>query len=171
MSAEAFKVSAIEFCQWVEIPVQGSGNDELLRLRLLLANLLNLAPTLDAAKKNFEAEEPDVPDDRWEWVKAKIKVLPLRYYQMMFDPCDFEVKEPCTGDLADDIADIYRDLKAGLMMAESDGLEASTSHWWTLQSHWLAHAIWAFAAVEQYRIANCIYFEQTDLNSRTLTQS
>ena len=37
-----------------------------------------------------------------------------RFYWEIFDPIEYPPAEPVCGDIADDLADIYRDLKAGL---------------------------------------------------------
>jgi hypothetical protein len=56
------------------------------------------------------------------------------------------------GTLADDLADIYRDLAEGLSNAEQGHMEDACFDWaQSYQSHWARHAVNALGAIEIYR--------------------
>lgn len=69
-------------------------------------------------------------------------------YSVMFDPYEFD-SAPVTGSLADDAADVYRDLKGGLtVIAEGGALENAVSEWrFGFDHHWGRHAADALHAL------------------------
>ena len=75
-------------------------------------------------------------------------------YSQVFDPT--EDKEAIPGSLADDIADIYGDLKEGLVRSETQQAQPEDIIWsWRLlfYSHWGKHAIDALLAIH-FRLQN-----------------
>jgi Domain of unknown function (DUF5063) len=77
-----------------------------------------------------------------------------RWYWAYFDPTAPPTSElgPVEGDLADDLADIYRDIKGGLLAWEAgeDRWVAGAVYDWKwpgLQSHWGVHAVGALRAL------------------------
>ena len=71
----------------------------------------------------------------------------LDFYNVVFDPYDLDA-QPVTGSLADDIADIYRDLQDGFA-ALGDG-ETANAYWeWKFgfDCHWGRHAAEAIYAL------------------------
>lgn len=71
---------------------------------------------------------------------------------MVFDPSDHEDHEPVFASLADDLADIYRDLQCGLMYwAEQRRDEAVFQwrmHYW---HHWGAHLVDAIRCIHYWQ--------------------
>lgn len=80
-------------------------------------------------------------------VKARASNLPLRYYSEIFNNLVVPAEEPVTGDLADDLADIYCDIVPGLALYRSGRHEEAADHWrfWFAQ-HWGEHATSALRA-------------------------
>lgn len=75
-------------------------------------------------------------------------------YHQVFDPT--EDNEAIFGSLADDIADIYRDLKEGLVLSEMHQARPEDIIWhWRLlfYSHWGKHAMDALLAIH-FRLQN-----------------
>ena len=69
-------------------------------------------------------------------------------YQMVFNP--LEDDESIQGSLADDLADVYRDLKDGLIQLEADPASTDDVVWkwrFLFQSHWGHHAVAALNAI------------------------
>ena len=58
---------------------------------------------------------------------------------------------PVAGSLSDDLADIWRDLKLGLLAMESDAADRSADiawHWrFSFESHWAQHAAGAIGGL------------------------
>jgi len=68
----------------------------------------------------------------------------------MFDPFDQGECKPVTGSLSDGLADIYFDVKEGLMRIPADGEVPAHVIWaWAfgLEIHWGKHAVEAIAAL------------------------
>ncbi|GHN00329.1 hypothetical protein WSM22_18180 [Cytophagales bacterium WSM2-2] len=76
-----------------------------------------------------------------------------RYYWHTFDPYDHIDNQPVCGDLADDLLDIYKDLKRGLLKYDLPGIESKEHALWEMQflfkNHWGAHCINAMRAVHE----------------------
>lgn len=100
---------------------------------------------------------PDVPDiydlavKEWSSVYSLVsnQLKSQRFYWHYFeptDPVDEPAKECSMGDLADDLADIYRDVKPGLNIwgSEHDEFLPSALFDWShvlLETHWGIHAV------------------------------
>jgi hypothetical protein len=70
---------------------------------------------------------------------------------VVFSPCDIEDDDPVTGDVHDDLADIYADLWHGLQALDrGDGVYA-VRHWReSYFQHWGHHASSAIYAIDEY---------------------
>ena len=72
------------------------------------------------------------------------------YYEKVFDPFDPKDCEPVTISLAEDLADIYYDLREGLLRVPEHGPVPAKAIWqWVfgLKNHWGRHAVGAIAAM------------------------
>lgn len=123
----------------------------------LFGRLQQLLPALYSSALNMpEADPTDEPDidrlshEQWNelFKRIKAKVGGWAYYQEMFDPYDFSELSPVVGDLADDLADIYRDLVEGVDLWNL-GRHADAIWTWksNFQSHWGEHALGALRAI------------------------
>ena len=79
------------------------------------------------------------------------KLGDIDFYSVVFDPYDFDTT-PVTGSLADDLADIYRDLQDGFA-ALRNGETANALWQWKFgfDSHWGKHAVEAMYALYNVR--------------------
>jgi hypothetical protein len=69
-------------------------------------------------------------------------------YRAIFDPYETASEAPVTGSLADDLADIYGDLRRGLERWEARDLEEATYEWrFGFEFHWGRHAASALNAI------------------------
>ena len=60
-------------------------------------------------------------------------------YRVVFDPHSDE--EPCAGSLADDLGDIYRDVRRGLDLFDREAPADAAWEWrFAYETHWGAHA-------------------------------
>jgi hypothetical protein len=105
---------------------------------------------------NDASEKFHVGEHDWKQIFEHVsRALPQRYYWMYFDPMakTESVQEAVMGDLADDLADIYRDLKSGLNVWENQkGNQIIEIVWnwkFLFQAHWGQHAIDAMRALHQ----------------------
>lgn len=75
----------------------------------------------------------------------------------MFYPAKLFEEEPLTGDLADDLADVYRDLKPGLVLYEGGHIDEAVWHWnFHFNIHWGRHAAEALYAMHAFATDNDI---------------
>jgi hypothetical protein len=133
-----FEEAAAEYCAWAAASPSGPAS-EAATARRLLAELYHLALRLPNAGVRTDAGE-DVPDAEWKEVYRRFAALPFNYYSSV-DPLTVPAVETMTGDLADDLADIWRDLVVGLhLFTGGRALEAYSAWRWRFDAHWGQHA-------------------------------
>jgi hypothetical protein len=138
-ATDRFAELARDYCQWAEGPV-ASPEIEAKTASRHLARLCSAALDLPATVDWSLAPE-GVSQDQWRVVFTRFGALPVNYYSVCFDPTKVPSEEPVVGDLADDLADIWRDLKGGLMLQEAGNPDAAATHWHqTFSVHWGRHA-------------------------------
>jgi hypothetical protein len=101
---------------------------------------------------------PDVErisDTEWQRAVEAARRLPFDFYGMVFDPTAMPPEDPVVGSIADDLADIYRDVVTGLR-AHQQGDKAGAVWEWSfgLHSHWGAHATAAIFALHWWLRSN-----------------
>jgi uncharacterized protein DUF5063 len=93
-----------------------------------------------------------------EW-SALFKALgehlgPYALYWDVYDPTKLEPDDPVAGSLADDLADIYRDLQDGLRDWGHQDVDRRRNALWqwrfSFESHWGAHAVDAIRAIHWF---------------------
>jgi hypothetical protein len=114
-----------------------------------LAALFAAALALPAADREGDISER-ISDDEWKRVFEACRRLPVTYYGAIFDPLKLPPEPPSVGDVADDLADIYRDVVSGLR-AFRQGEPGAVWHWrFTFWEHWGRHAVSAMAALRAW---------------------
>ena len=156
---------AEQFCELVEAS-EGIGREELLhRMHTLLPRLYAQALLLpndpegeDVAEEDDDSDEPlnHAPDpdrsshEAWQHLYKSLgeKLGSTDFYAEIFDPYHDPPEEAVMGSLADDFADIYRDLKAGLLKWSRGERDAAVWHWrFDFEAHWGEHASGALRAI------------------------
>lgn len=67
---------------------------------------------------------------------------PLQYYATVLDPLELAAPELATGDLFDDLTDVYCDIKRDLLLHEAGHVGAAIWSWrFGLRAHWGAHLL------------------------------
>ena len=134
------------FCDWCEAPALSAPADVWASLWLARLHAAALAlPKVDAENENGLPPLPEAPAAR---AKANLAVFNGFYYREFFDPNPSLEEEPCMGDVGDDLADIYKDVRAGLVLYESGEQNDALWHWSFLhQTHWGRHAVGALFAL------------------------
>lgn len=148
-SIHEFSVAAREYCKFIEEDETTKSQDYVLRCLQLLLTLhlrgLKL-PGLGTGKS-----ENGIGLEQWQVIRARIASrLDRDAYSMIFEPFD-ESPAPLLGSLSDDLADIWKDLKEGLLqfdLGTTSGIENAVWMWrFGLEYHWgtrhSAHAIGA----------------------------
>lgn len=163
-----FAEIASRFCSVVDSASTIERADVLLQIYRILPKLIDEAISLPdlLLSENDEPIGDSVPPISRANVRRSVQEWGQLYnslkeklgdwdgYRQVFDPT--EDKEAVTGSLADDIADIYRDLKEGLVHGEAHDTEPGDIIWnWRLlfYSHWGKHAIDALLVIH-FRLQN-----------------
>jgi hypothetical protein len=158
--ASRFDVIARQFCAVVDSALSMDRAELLARIYPILPKLIDEAIGLpDVALSesatvhvNVSRKEQEERGRRYNLLKEKLGDWDL--YHQVFDPT--EDNEAIFGTLADDIADIYSDLKEGLALNEMPSIPPEDVIWgWRLSfySHWGKHAMDALLTIH-FRLQN-----------------
>lgn len=149
-SVEQFAAEVEDFAQWANAGGDSGAkavHDGLVRLTRLYIAALEM-PTRQPTTDEPDLEHLNVSDDEWKAVLAHAARLGFDFYGSIFDPIPVPPQEPCVGSLADDIADIYRDVVTGLRMHRAGHSQEALHHWGFLfLHHWGNHATGAIRAM------------------------
>ncbi len=133
-----FAVTAEHYCAWAEHAPKSADGEVESAIRLLL----------DLMKRVIElpASDPDDEDlvrpthEQWSVVFRRFATLPFQYYATN-DPLDIEVESAGVGDLHDDLADVWRDVRTGLDAYKAGRVDSASWQWsFSFRSHWGEHA-------------------------------
>lgn len=149
--------TARSFCLFIETESSLSENDFLLitqqHLLTLYASVTQLPSFEMQNDKDFDAELTE------ERVRVVLKFIsdrvPFTYYWTVLNPVDSnKLAEVGTGDLVDDLVDIYKDIKRGLLIFDEDDLGAKENAIWKFkfdfEFHWGEHCVEALYAIHHY---------------------
>lgn len=128
------------YCSWCEGDSLGPEPDTQAAgwLARLYAAALAL-PSRDAENSNGLPDLLQPQADR-----AKANLLPFLgwYYREYFDPHPTLTDESCMGDVGDDLLEIYRDVRRGLIAFDNGEVGDAAWHWSFLhRMHWGRHAV------------------------------
>ena len=144
-----FSLVAAEFCNIVDSTSDLDRVELLSRLYVILPRLIyqgTVLPALSVSDNDTGKEIGQTRMKEAEWgrlyERLKKKLEDWNLYWQVFDPT--KDSEAIRGSLADDIADIYRDVKEGLYLHDLDSaLQQDAIFRWRVlyYSHWGQHAI------------------------------
>lgn len=122
---------------------------ECLILLLRLYEGAMLLPDIEAS----EEAPPRIDHETWKVMFDAIAArMPGRdFYWTVFEPVELDPPNPVVGSLADDIADIWGDLKPGLVLIDTGGPNCRSAAVWDwrfgFNSHWGRHAVEAITVL------------------------
>jgi hypothetical protein len=150
-----FREVADQFCFLVDSARNMNRGDLALKIYQLLPSLIGEAiglPDLESSEYGNHAERKKARMSQEHWSELysllKEKFGDWNLYSQVFDPT--KDREAIRGSLADDIADIYRDLKEGLILHDSNLAPPNEILWnWRslFYSHWGPHAMDALRTI------------------------
>ena len=147
---EKFVSVVREYCAWAESKPKTESEEAEISIRLLAGLYSNVM----ALPKNGPGQDIDgkrISDEEWNNMFKRFGALPFNYYSEYFSPAKVAEEEPVIGDIADDLADIYRDLKEGLELYETGHVTEALWEWnQSFNSHWGRHASSALHALHAY---------------------
>ena len=146
-----FRVLAERYCAFIESSDPLKRGEFVWQLAEHLIALYAAGAELPFASVDDDFDAPDpVTHEEWQGLFRRLgrKLGDVDYYSVMFDPSEFD-STPVTGSLADDAADVYRDLKRGLaVIAVGLGLDNAVWEWrFAFDNHWGKHAAEALYAL------------------------
>lgn len=151
-SVDAFATVAIQYCDWAEAESQSPVADILFSLQAL-PQLIHLATQLPDVFDPLEAA--NIPDETYRSVYKRFQVLPVQHYSQCFDPLQTPPEPPVTADIADDLSDVWRDLKRGIILYKAGHVDAAVWEWrFHFIMHWGHHATGALYALHAWASQN-----------------
>ena len=153
-AGKQFAQSATEVCRLIENRAQWSGAAFVRRLLEVLLPLYVSATAIPAVEPGDDEDESSrVSHEEWSALFGALgeHLGSYAHYWEIYDPITLEPDDPVAGNLADDLADIYRDLQDGLQSWQHWEAEKRRNALWQwrfgFESHWGAHAADALRAV------------------------
>lgn len=149
---DRFVISARSFCAWVEgLPHPSTNCARFEEPLSLLADLLADGYRLPDVEPSSTDLPPGIGHDEWSCVFRKTAAWwgdDDRYWTVSGD--GIEPGEPTSGSLADDLADTWRDIRAGLSHLDAGALwtDVAWQFRFDLTTHWGRHAADAVRALQ-----------------------
>jgi len=140
---EAFAALAQQYCAAVEDPaVRGTKGLRTIHDLLLLVHAAAMKLPHIESTDNLKRSIPH--DDAWAVFQGLQQRLPIDRYWDSFNPLEEPDNQSIQSSLADDLCDIWRELKEGLLELNTDGGQPCEDIWWEwrfgFQSHWGHHS-------------------------------
>ena len=148
-----FVESAEQFCTLIDHHQSSSDWEFLHKCASQLAHLYRAAVLLSLSPADNECDDivgTEISHDQWEVLYHSLgeKLGSHCLYWEVYDPR--EDGDPVAGDLADDLADIYRDVKNGLVAYKDGQINEAVWDWrFTFSSHWGDHLVDALRAIHR----------------------
>ncbi len=143
----AFAEIAKRYCEWAE-KIIGDPEMEIRTAERLLAEL-----HLNVIKLSYvgdgEGTEYEISSEEWSIVRERFEHLPINIYWDVCNPLKEE--PPVLNLLSDDLADIYNDVKVGLVLYRRGHVADAVWEWrFNFKIHWGAHLTSAQRAIRSY---------------------
>jgi hypothetical protein len=152
-----FASTAREYCVWAESGTSASPqHDAAMALRLLseLYAAVLLLPEGEGSEDDVNSNSAD----EWRRVYDRFADLPVSNYWEIFNPLERQAGEPVLASLADDLADIHRDLQRGFVLFDRGDVNGAVWEWsFHFRAHWGHHLTAALYALHAWWAEN--YFQ------------
>jgi hypothetical protein len=146
-----FRVLAERYCAFIESCDSLRRGEFVWQLAEHLIGLYAAGMRLPFPSGDDDFDSPSaMTHEEWQELFQRLsrKLGDVDCYSVMFDPYE-SGSTPVTGSLADDAADVYRDLKSGLaVIGVGGGLDNAVWEWrFGFDNHWGKHAAEALYAL------------------------
>lgn len=156
-----FLFFARKYCDFVEQKSNSTELENLKSFQTLLIELYRTGKVIPSVTLTHNLEfDTNLDDTTVKFITQTISdKIPFSYYWNLLNPTDSKnLAETACGDLVDDLADIYRDIKEAILMFDIDKIEAKESALWDFKfhydNHWSEHCIEALFAIHHYLYEN-----------------
>jgi hypothetical protein len=163
-SGTKFAKLAQRYCALIEAHHSYDAEGLLKEFHRLVPALYGAALDLPASAPTADFHEAASSHDAWVEVYRPLrdKLGRRSWYWEVFDPYHKESDDPVIGDLADDLADIWRELQEGLTFWNAGSTTDAFWHWgFSFSHHWGGHATRALRAI--YTLACHRGFEEPEV--------
>ena len=148
-TVKSFSELARGFCDWCEnntvtVSHAAQVSSWLCKLHAAALELPNVEICY------WDDELPELPEVALNNVKRNLSSLNGFYYSEYYDPDPrlISTNEPGLGDVGDDLLDIYKDIKCGVVDFELEKVAGALWHWSRMhRDHWGRHAVGASFAL------------------------
>lgn len=148
-ATDEFAAVAREYVAWAEQAPASDALRESLIARRLLARLI--AAVIELPRDSNGGDAPEIPTDEWRGILKRFGALPFNYYSECYNPLVVPAEDTVTADLADDLADIWRDVKTGLVLYDAGDRGGAEWQWvFNYSAHWGHHATAALYALQTW---------------------
>lgn len=148
-----FIETATCFCLLLENHRQKTQIRFLQEVFIQLAQLCISGMRLPDIKRLIDYDVPGMPHGQWKdmYQSLKNKIGQFNTYFQVSDPYDIDDRKPMQSIIADDISDIYQDIKPGLQEWENGDANIRLNIIWEWKfgymTHWGEHATRAYNAL------------------------
>jgi len=134
------------FASWCE--AESLGAEPEVTAAVWLAQLHAAALQLPNHEAQNDRGVPEIPVNLLARVCANLQCYLGRYYREFFDPSPLLDDTHVLGDIGDDLLDIYKDIRIGLILYDAGETDEALWHWSFLHRiHWGHHAVGALFAL------------------------
>lgn len=157
-----FAKLAREYCDWAE-GTAGEPIEEVRIARRLLSQLYANAILLP--ERYGDEESSSISHEDWTVIMQRFGSTPIVDYWVSLDPIIEEAKhyngcEMGIALLADDLADVWRDLKEALTLYDCGAIDAAVWDWrFQFLHHWGEHAVRAMMIIHEWAQLNATLME------------
>lgn len=152
-----FLSAARNFCAFIESTKPETPKDFLSNIQSILLELYQFGGRLPDAEVTDRDFEELLTDHDHKIILENIgRRCPFQYYWTIIDPFNFNdaSQQLGTGDILDDLGDIYRDLKRALLLYDSGLKNAQITAVWQMKfsfdAHCATHCIDGIKAIHDY---------------------
>ena len=164
-SVTEFVTIAAEYCKFLENTYRFSKRDFLNKTHKILPLLYYKATLLPKFNSVFEAEnEKFVTEEEWDFIHQSVKKR-LGYhdeYREVFDPLTHEQVEQSTASIADNLADIYQDIKNFISLYHIGSEEIMNDALWECQINF--EEFWGQKMVNALKAVHTVFYSGDNLD-------
>jgi hypothetical protein len=152
---QKFRAAAMKFIEVVDVAPKVGTDAFLANVGRSMAELYSVALSLPAVEPDSAGtDEPPFQREKWDLLRRSLqeKFGSLDAYWQVFDSTANEA--PVQGSLAEDISEIYFDLKRSLELEQTDTARSVVLFDWRLdfRSHWGRHLLGALTAIHHQHV-------------------
>lgn len=147
LAASKFADLAKDFCSWCEAGPSSARAVESEAARWV-ARLHSEALALPSVGPDNSEGLPDIPEPDASRVQRTLTAFAGLYYREFFNPDPNVSEDAVIGEVQDDLLDIYKDIKGGLIVFQRGEPEGALWYWSFLHRvHWGRHTTSALYAL------------------------